>query len=334
MAMVMDLTETGARTAKVHDGAGGWVAHHNTDLWRATAPIDGPPWGMWPMGGAWLCLHLWDHYDSSGDKDYLAKVYPAMKGAAQFFLDTLVEEPKHNWLVTCPSLSPENGHPFGDERLRRARRWTCRSCATCSRNCIRAAEILGVDEDFRKQAGRDTRSAWPRIRSAGRPAAGMAGGLGHEGPGDPSPPRLAPLRPVSRATRFTSRTTPDLAAAARKSRWRFAATTPPAGASAGGSTSGPGCTTASTPMRSSRMLLRPRADLSEHVRRPSAVPDRRQLRRHLRHRRDAAAKPRRRDRAAAGPAQGLAHRLRQGPARRGGFEVDLALERLADFTKQ
>ena len=113
IAMVKDLTETGARTAKTMYGARGWVLHHNTDLWRATAPIDGPNWGMWPTGGAWLCQHLWDRYDFSGDKAYLAKVYPAMKGAAQFFLDTLVEEPKHKWLVTSPSLSPENGHPFG-----------------------------------------------------------------------------------------------------------------------------------------------------------------------------------------------------------------------------
>ncbi|MBN2272034.1 MAG: glycoside hydrolase family 95 protein, partial [Sedimentisphaerales bacterium] len=106
VAMVMDLTQTGARTAQVCYDAGGWVTHHNTDLWRASAPIDGPQWGMWPTGGAWLCLHLWDHYDYSGDKTYLAKAYPAMKGAAQFFIETLVEEPKHKWLVTCPSLSP------------------------------------------------------------------------------------------------------------------------------------------------------------------------------------------------------------------------------------
>jgi alpha-L-fucosidase 2 len=86
-----------------------WVLHHNTDLWRASAPIDGAPYGMWPMGGAWLSLHLWDHYDYSGDKAFLKKAYPAMKGAAQFFLDTLVEEPKHHWLVTniSPAIRPD-----------------------------------------------------------------------------------------------------------------------------------------------------------------------------------------------------------------------------------
>ena len=72
---------------------GGWVAHHNTDLWRATGPIDGPQYGMWPSGGAWLSLPLWDRYEYTGDHDYLKRIYPLLKGAAQFFLDTLVEEP-------------------------------------------------------------------------------------------------------------------------------------------------------------------------------------------------------------------------------------------------
>ncbi|TAK92599.1 MAG: glycoside hydrolase family 95 protein [Verrucomicrobia bacterium] len=150
IAMVNDLTETGARTAKAMYGARGWVTHHNTDLWRATAPIDGPNSGMWPTGGAWLCKHLWDHYEFCGDKNFLAKAYPAMKGAAEFFLDTLVEEPKHKWLVTNPSLSPENQHPFGtpvcagptmDQQIIR----------DLFSNCIRAGEILGVDAEFRKQ---------------------------------------------------------------------------------------------------------------------------------------------------------------------------------------
>ena len=150
IAMLNDLTETGARTAKNMYNARGWVTHHNTDLWRATAPIDGPAWGMWPTGGAWLCLHLWDRYEFSGDKEFLAKVYPVIKGAAEFFLDTLVEEPKHKWLVTNPSLSPENQHPFGAA--------VCAGPTMDSQiirdlfsNCIRASEILGTDEEFRKQ---------------------------------------------------------------------------------------------------------------------------------------------------------------------------------------
>lgn len=113
IAMVKQMAETGAVTARVNYGARGWVCHHNTDLWRATAPIDGARFGLWPMGGAWLCEHLWDHYDYGRDKAYLAEVYPVMKGAAQFFLDTLVDHPDGSGLVTCPSLSPENLHPYG-----------------------------------------------------------------------------------------------------------------------------------------------------------------------------------------------------------------------------
>jgi hypothetical protein len=122
--------ESGERTASNMYGARGWVAHHNTDLWRATAPIDGPDWGMWPAGGAWLCLHLWDRYEYGGDQAYLERVYPVMKGAAEFFVDTLVEDPKHHWLVTNPSLSPENGHPFG-AACALVPRWMSRLFATC-----------------------------------------------------------------------------------------------------------------------------------------------------------------------------------------------------------
>jgi alpha-L-fucosidase 2 len=112
-------------------GARGWVAHHNTDGWRATAPIDGAQYGLWPMGGAWLCLHLWDRYDYGRDIAYLRTVYPLMRGAALFFLDTLQTDPASGYLVTNPSLSPENEHPK-ERRCARGRRWTSRSCATCS----------------------------------------------------------------------------------------------------------------------------------------------------------------------------------------------------------
>jgi len=111
--MVEDLSVTGAVTARVMYGAGGWMAHHNTDLWRATAPIDGAFWGLWPTGGAWLCKALWDHYDYHRDPAFLKRIHPLLKGASQFFIDTLIEDPKGRGLVTSPSLSPENAHPFG-----------------------------------------------------------------------------------------------------------------------------------------------------------------------------------------------------------------------------
>ncbi len=105
--LIDDLAVSGARTAREQYGAGGWVLHHNTDLWRATAPVNGLD-GIWPTGGAWLCFHLWEHWLFTGDRDFLAhRAYPAMKSAAQFFADTLVKDPKTGWLVTFPAYSPE-----------------------------------------------------------------------------------------------------------------------------------------------------------------------------------------------------------------------------------
>lgn len=106
--MVRELSETGKQTARDMYGAGGWMLHHNTDIWRMCGPIDGAYWGMWPMGGAWLSQHLFEKYAYSGDKDFLKSVYPVLKGATQFYLDFLVEEPENKWLVVAPSNSPEN----------------------------------------------------------------------------------------------------------------------------------------------------------------------------------------------------------------------------------
>jgi alpha-L-fucosidase 2 len=146
--MVRDLSVTGAHTAKVMYGAKGWVTHHNTDLWRASGPIDGAKYGMWPTGGAWLCLHLWDHYDYGRDKAYLAGIYPVLKSASEFFLDALVEHPNGKWLVTNPSMSPENMHrpsisiapgPTMDNQILR----------DLFANTMQASEILGLDAELR-----------------------------------------------------------------------------------------------------------------------------------------------------------------------------------------
>ena len=110
--LIKDLSETGAKTAKAYYNCDGWVVHHNTDLWRGTAPVDAARYGMWPVGGAWLCQHLWEHYLFTGDKEFLRENYPLMRGAAQFLLELLVEDPKHHWLVTPFSMSPE--HTYRD----------------------------------------------------------------------------------------------------------------------------------------------------------------------------------------------------------------------------
>jgi alpha-L-fucosidase 2 len=106
--MIKELSIAGVKTAKDMYGAGGWMAHHNTDLWRITGGVDGAFWGLWPNGGGWLSQHLWEHYLYSGDKQFLASVYPILKGAAKFYDDYLIEHPKYHWLVICPDESPEN----------------------------------------------------------------------------------------------------------------------------------------------------------------------------------------------------------------------------------
>ena len=147
LRLVGELVENGARTAQVQYGARGWVCHHNTDLWRQTAPIDGPLWGFWPTGGAWLCTHLWTHYEFTGDTNFLARGYPVMKGAAEFFLDTLVEEPKHKWLVTCPSISPENKHPAG-VAICAGPTMDLQILRDLFTQCIQAARVLDTDKEF------------------------------------------------------------------------------------------------------------------------------------------------------------------------------------------
>jgi alpha-L-fucosidase 2 len=108
ITMVKELTDQGSQVAREHYGAGGWVFHQNTDLWRVAAPMDGPTWGTFTVGGAWLVTHLWEHYLYTLDREYLKEIYPVMKGSVDFFMDFLVEHPNGKWLVTNPSNSPEN----------------------------------------------------------------------------------------------------------------------------------------------------------------------------------------------------------------------------------
>jgi alpha-L-fucosidase 2 len=106
--MVKDMSVAGQQTAKDMYGARGWVAHHNTDIWRATGAIDGANWGSFNASGGWMSQHLWEHYLYSGDKNFLTSIYPVLKGASTFYVDYLVEHPKYHWLVINPDESPEN----------------------------------------------------------------------------------------------------------------------------------------------------------------------------------------------------------------------------------
>lgn len=163
VSLTNNLVPSGESSAKAFYGkdAKGWVAHMMTNVWNYTAPGEHPSWGATNTGGAWLCAHLWDHYEYLGDNRteagqlYLKQIYPTLKGASEFFLSTMIEEPTHGWLVTAPSSSPENSFytkdgkndvsicmgPTMDNELVRE----------LFSNVIKASKILGVDEEYRKQ---------------------------------------------------------------------------------------------------------------------------------------------------------------------------------------
>ena len=149
LQMVKDMSETGQETARVMYGARGWMAHHNTDIWRATGAIDGAFWGMWIAGGGWTSQHLWEHYLYSGDKAYLATVYPILKGAATFYVDFLVEHPKYHWLVVNPGSSPENApKAHGGSSLDAGTTMDNQIAFDVFSSTIRAAQILKKDAAF------------------------------------------------------------------------------------------------------------------------------------------------------------------------------------------
>jgi alpha-L-fucosidase 2 len=111
-SLIKDISETGHQTARIMYGADGWVLHHNTDIWRVTGAIDKAPSGLWPTGAAWMCQHLWEHWLFTCDKDFLRQVYPIMVDAARFLNQIMVRHPEKGYWVICPSLSPENQHPY------------------------------------------------------------------------------------------------------------------------------------------------------------------------------------------------------------------------------
>ena len=149
--LIKDLSETGAVTARQMYQCGGWMAHHNTDLWRIAGPVDGAEWGMFPNGGAWLATHLWQHYLFTGDKAFLRQWYPVIKGTADFYLDYLQKHPQYGWLVAVPSVSPEHG-PMGKRTAVTA------GCTMDNQivfdalsNTLAAARILGEPTDYQQR---------------------------------------------------------------------------------------------------------------------------------------------------------------------------------------
>jgi alpha-L-fucosidase 2 len=146
--LLEDLRVTGRKVAQTHYGARGWVLHHNTDLWRGAAPINASNHGIWPVGGAWLCQHLWWRYAFTGNEDFMReRAYPILREAALFFADTLVEDPETGWLISPLSNSPENGGlvpgPTMDHQIIR----------NLFAHTIEASRVLDVDPDLREQLG-------------------------------------------------------------------------------------------------------------------------------------------------------------------------------------
>jgi alpha-L-fucosidase 2 len=208
------LRESGRRTARVHYGARGFVAHHISDIFGFTTPGDHPRAGLWPTGAAWMAQHLWEHYQFGRDKAFLARAYPVMKESAEFFLDYLVEDPQGR-LVSGPSVSPENRYrlpngnvgylsmgPSMDHQIIRG----------LFEECIRASEILGVDGGFRKELEK----ARLRIPASaiGRHGQIQEWAEDYEEP-DPGHRHISQLFGLHPSDQITMRGTPDLAKAAR-----------------------------------------------------------------------------------------------------------------------
>ena len=219
LELVESLRESGRHTARVHYGARGFVAHHNTDVWRHTTPVDGPRSGMWPLGAAWLALHLWEHYAFGLDRTFLReRAYPVLKEAAEFFLDYLVEHPAFpGTLVTGPSTSPENRYVLPDGTVGAL----CMGPAMDTQilrelfgRAIEAAVELDVDDAFQEEiaAARDRLPA-ERIGKHGQLQEWLEDHDEHE-PGHRHISHLFALHP---ATQITPRGTPELARAARVS---------------------------------------------------------------------------------------------------------------------
>ncbi len=215
-ALIGSLVKPGEKTAKAYYGARGWVAHVITNPWGFTSPGERASWGATTGGSAWLCEHLWNRYDYTRDKSYLARIYPILKGSAQFYLDNLMQEPKHGWLVTGPSNSPENGFFLPDGK----RASVCmgptidmQQLRELFGNTARAAQILGVDGALQSELlAKREKFAPNQIGPDGR----LQEWLEPYREVDPTHRHVSLLYGLHPAHEITPEGTPELAAASRK----------------------------------------------------------------------------------------------------------------------
>jgi alpha-L-fucosidase 2 len=216
--LIDNLRPRGRKTARDVYNCRGFVAHHTTDAWFWTSPIGNVQYGMWPCGAAWCCQHLWEHYAFGGDRDFLQRrAFPIMKEAAEFFLDYLVKNPKTGKLVSGPSISPENSFRTPDGKtsnLTMGPAMDQEIIYDLFTNCIAAAKVLGIDDEFIKQvkAARGN-LAGPQIGSDGRL---MEWSEEFEEP-EPGHRHMSHLFALHPGKQITVTGTPELAAAARKS---------------------------------------------------------------------------------------------------------------------
>ena len=215
-AFIASLQEPGARTAQKYYNARGWVAHVLANPWGFTAPGEGASWGATTTGSAWLCHHLWDHYLFTGDKAFLAWAYPLMKGSALFYLDMLIEEPTHRWLVTAPANSPENAFLMPDGKQAHLTvgptldNQLLRQLFNATRQ---AANLLGVDQDLQTElAEKGARLPPTRIAADGR----VMEWLQEYPEQDPHHRHISHLWGLFPGSEMTARATPELLLAARK----------------------------------------------------------------------------------------------------------------------
>ncbi|HPV18338.1 MAG: glycoside hydrolase family 95 protein [Prolixibacteraceae bacterium] len=216
--MTKGLTEPGSKTAKVFYNADGWVAHMMTNVWGFTAPGEHPSWGATNTGGAWLCAHLWEHYDYNRDTVYLREIYPVLRGASQFFLDMLVEEPHHGWLVTAPTTSPENAFLMPGSRkpvnICMGSTMDNQLIRELFGNTLSAAKILNADDSLVHRLAAAAAQLPPnRIGSDGR----LMEWLEEYEEEDPHHRHSSHLYGLHPGNQITPDQTPDLAEAARKS---------------------------------------------------------------------------------------------------------------------
>ncbi|MDR2037483.1 MAG: glycoside hydrolase family 95 protein [Bacteroidales bacterium] len=211
------LVEPGKKTAKAFYNADGWVAHMMTNIWGFTAPGEHPSWGATNTGGAWLCAHIWEHYDYNRDEKYLQRVYPILRGASEFFLSILVTEPKHGWLVTAPTTSPENAFymPGTKKAVNICMGSTMDNqlVRELFENTIQASVILETDPDLREKLQQAVMQLPPnRVGSDGR----LMEWLEEYEEVEPHHRHVSHLYGLHPGNQITPLTTPDLAEAARE----------------------------------------------------------------------------------------------------------------------